>query len=134
MVTLVYSLESGQIERISSVDVESISAQVDFTVCGVLEADIEMNSDVQNRYRVVDGVLVDRGLQPNSLVLLDLRAATLSRTDWMTIRHRDQRDAGASTSLSEEQYVQLLEYKQALRDWPVSGDFNEAFPVKPAWM
>ena len=58
----------------------------------------------------------------------------LSSTDWLSIRHRDQVDAEQPTSLSADQYAELLAYRQALRDWPVSGDYGEAYPVKPEWL
>lgn len=40
----------------------------------------------------------------------------LQETDWKVIRHRDQVDAGISTSLSEEEFAQLLSDRQAARD------------------
>lgn len=43
-------------------------------------------------------------------------AGLLSRTDWKVIRYRDQAAAGIETSLSETEYVELLEHRQAIRD------------------
>jgi hypothetical protein len=40
----------------------------------------------------------------------------LNDTDWKVIRHRDQVDAGVSTSLSEVEFAQLLTERQAARD------------------
>lgn len=40
----------------------------------------------------------------------------LADTDWKVIRHRDQVDAGAPTSLTVEQFAQLLTDRQAARD------------------
>jgi len=40
----------------------------------------------------------------------------LADTDWKVIRHRDQLDAKLPTSLSEEQFIQLLKDRQAARD------------------
>lgn len=40
----------------------------------------------------------------------------LSSTDWKVTRHRDQLDAGAVTSLSAEEFAQLLSGRQAARD------------------
>lgn len=62
------------------------------------------------------------------------RFPLLNALDWMTTRHRDQQAAGTPTSLTEEQYIELLAYKQALRDWPTSGDYSEPFPAKPNWL
>lgn len=58
----------------------------------------------------------------------------LSSTDWLSIRHRDQVDAEQPTSLTADQYAELLVYRQALRDWPASGDYGEAYPMKPGWL
>lgn len=63
-----------------------------------------------------------------------MRTGLLSSTDWYSIRQRDQLDHGSTPTLTPEQYSELLTYRQQLRDWPVSGDTNEAFPTKPAWM
>lgn len=63
-----------------------------------------------------------------------MRETLFTDCDWMTWRHRDQVDAGEPTSLTPEQWSELLSYRAALRDWPVSGDYNEPFPAKPGWM
>ena len=64
----------------------------------------------------------------------ELRVNMLISTDWYSIRHKEQLDAGIPVSLTPEQYAELLAYRQALRQWPVSGDYNEAFPIPPGWM
>ena len=83
--------------------------------------------------KVVDGEIVDDPA-PNILARIDNRNYLLSETDWYSIRHRDQVDAEQPTSLTADQYAELLVYRQALRDWPVSGDYGEAYPVKPGWL
>lgn len=40
----------------------------------------------------------------------------LIKTDWMVTRHRDQQALGITTSLSEEEYQDLLLIRQTLRD------------------
>lgn len=40
----------------------------------------------------------------------------LADTDWKVIRHRDQLDAKLPTSLTEEEFIQLLKDRQAARD------------------
>lgn len=62
------------------------------------------------------------------------RASLLSSSDWLSIRHRDQVEAGIATSLTPEQFSDLLVYRQSLRDWPVSGNFNDPLPEKPIWL
>lgn len=62
------------------------------------------------------------------------RKGFLDDTDWMCRRQEDQLRQGRPTALSEEQYNQLLDYREDLRQWPVSGDYSEPFPVKPEWI
>lgn len=50
-------------------------------------------------------------------------------------RHRDQLEIDAPTTLSDEQFKELLQYMQALRDWPQSLGFPQAGrPSVPTWM
>ncbi|TFY92804.1 phage tail protein [Pseudomonas kairouanensis] len=51
-------------------------------------------------------------------------------------RHRDQLEIGGATTLSSEQYSDLLVYIQALRDWPQSPYFPDTDhrPIAPAWI
>lgn len=63
----------------------------------------------------------------------DLELASLA---WLRDRHRDQAEIGAQTTLSGEQFEQLLMYMQALRDWPQAADFPDALkrPEPLAWV
>ena len=40
----------------------------------------------------------------------------LADTDWQVIRHRDQLAAGITTSLTDQEYTDLLEQRQTVRD------------------
>jgi hypothetical protein len=62
------------------------------------------------------------GALPPSPPLFAFRNEKLFSTDWMVIRHRDQVDAGVATSLTNTQYINLLTYRQALRD--LSKDYT----------
>lgn len=55
---------------------------------------------------------------------------------WLRDRHRDQAEMGADTTLTAEQYAELLSYMQQLRDWPQSDSFPDTSkrPVPPAWI
>lgn len=75
-----------------------------------------------------------RNLQGSSDQRKAQRVSFLDKTDWMVRRHEDQERRVITTSLTEDQFNELLDYRQALRDWPVSGDCNEAFPIPPGWM
>ncbi|BBP69230.1 hypothetical protein PHLH6_12340 [Pseudomonas sp. Seg1] len=64
------------------------------------------------------------------------RQASLSATEWLVTRHRDEQELGRGTLLKASQYLELLEYRQALRDWPDSALFPTADsrPSAPLWL
>ncbi len=64
------------------------------------------------------------------------RDGELASLMWLRERHRDQLEIGRETTLSAEQFTELLEYMQDLRDWPQSPDFPdiEQRPVPPVWI
>lgn len=55
---------------------------------------------------------------------------------WLRERHRDQLEIEAPTTLTGEQFKELLVYLQALRDWPQSADFPNTLhrPAAPPWI
>ena len=64
------------------------------------------------------------------------RDTEIERVKWLRERHRDQLDIGEQTTLTPEQFNELLVYMQALRDWPQSPEFpaQEFRPVVPDWV
>jgi hypothetical protein len=64
------------------------------------------------------------------------RQSSLSATEWRVTRHRDEQALGRGTTLKAAQYLELLEYRQALRDWPDSSQFPSAVsrPSAPQWL
>lgn len=64
------------------------------------------------------------------------RDLELQGVAWLRERHRDQAELGSDTTLSADQYSELLTYMQQLRDWPQSVSFPDASkrPVPPAWI
>ena len=64
------------------------------------------------------------------------RDAELAALVWLRDRHRDQLELGAATTLTPEQFGELLVFMQALRDWPQSAAFpdSSARPVPPAFL
>jgi hypothetical protein len=63
------------------------------------------------------------------------RQSVLTDSQWLVTRHRDEQELGRGTTLTAKQYLELLEYRQALRDWPASDSFPEmtARPPIPEW-
>ncbi|MGY4641152.1 phage tail protein [Pseudomonas sp. TE24901] len=51
-------------------------------------------------------------------------------------RHRDQLELASPTTLVPEQFTELLNYLQQLRDWPQSANFPtvENRPKPPSWL
>lgn len=63
------------------------------------------------------------------------RDQALSSAVGIRDRHRDQLEIDASTTLSGEQFTELLVYMQALRDWPQAESFPlSGRPPAPTWM
>lgn len=64
------------------------------------------------------------------------RDERLLATDGVVARHRDEQEAGGATTLSPERYTELQQYRQALRNWPESGEFPlfEHRPPAPDWL
>lgn len=64
------------------------------------------------------------------------RNGEINAAQWLSVRHRDQMEIGADTTLTAEQFRELLVYMQSLRDWPQSEQFPmiDQRPVAPAWI
>ncbi|WP_274426733.1 phage tail assembly chaperone [Chelativorans sp. YIM 93263] len=57
------------------------------------------------------------------------RDRRLRETDEPIIRHRDQKEMGVATTITDAQYQELMVYRQALRDLPEATED----PASPAW-
>ena len=64
------------------------------------------------------------------------RMTALIESDWLVTRHRDETDATTSTTLSSKQFLKLLAYRQALRNWPNGNEAADAEsrPKPPKWL
>lgn len=64
------------------------------------------------------------------------RDKELAGVAWLRDRHRDQLEIEVETTLTAEQFKELLLYMQTLRDWPQSPDFPviEQRPAAPPWI
>lgn len=60
------------------------------------------------------------------------RDRRLSGCAWIVERHRDQLDNGEATTLTDDEYHDLLTYRQALRDIPQQPGFPWGGPDDPA--
>lgn len=64
-----------------------------------------------------------------------LRDMAIRETSWLVDRHRDEQDAALATTLTAEQYADLLAYRQQLRDLPSTPCWPAIdIPPPPAWL
>jgi len=66
---------------------------------------------------IIESLSLDdaKGLIKNKV--REVASASLTKTDWKMIRHRDQADAGVATSLTAEEYTDLLAERESIRGW-----------------
>ena len=64
------------------------------------------------------------------------RDGEIAAHEWLVSRHRAEVELQRDTTLTAEQYAELLQYLQALRDWPAAEAFPDSAqrPVAPPWI
>ena len=64
------------------------------------------------------------------------RNGEISSTEWLVARHRDEIDMAKVPTIAIERFVDLLDYRQLLRDWPSSVGFPKVSkrPQAPDWL
>ncbi|MCK8667928.1 phage tail assembly chaperone [Pseudomonas azerbaijanoccidens] len=64
------------------------------------------------------------------------RDAEIVRVAWVRDRHRDEVELAIATTITAEQYAELLAYIRALRDWPAGAEFPavDHRPLAPTWI
>ncbi|MDE1531700.1 phage tail assembly chaperone [Pseudomonas carnis] len=118
----------------------------------MLPDDVVEVTDEQFRYLLTGQnagkvLAVDAGGQPvlNDPVLDAVEVASqeriwrdgeFERVKWLRERHRDELEQSVQTTLTDDQYRELLAYMQLLREWPQSPSFpNQSLrPVAPDWI
>lgn len=77
----------------------------------------------------------DRQTKQRANSLRALRDVEIRETSWLVERHRDEQDAATATTLTAEQYAELLAYRQQLRDIPTHTDWPCIdMPPVPEWL
>lgn len=72
-------------------------------------------------------ITVDQKQLEKEANLRALRDRAIADTDWLVLRHAEE----ATKTLSDEEYKKLLDYRQALRDWPeMAGWADNPMPGK----
>lgn len=147
---VIYELADGSIFGFGNCPEEAISVQVVPEGKAILTVDEIPDPDPDTHYILGDQIVeIDRRpsrfhvivngkwVLPEDIALSVTKLGIpplLANTDWYAMRHRDQLDMGEPTTLTPEQWSELLAYRSALRAWPASGDYNEPFPTKPNWL
>ncbi|WP_323115177.1 phage tail assembly chaperone [Pseudomonas guariconensis] len=64
------------------------------------------------------------------------RDGEIAAHEWLVSRHRAEVELQRDTTLTAEQYAELLQYLQALRDWPATEAFPNSAqrPPAPRWI
>lgn len=64
------------------------------------------------------------------------RDGEVNSNEWLATRHRDEQDMQLATTLTSEQFAELLAYRQTLRDWPQTEAFPDSAqrPIAPPWI
>ncbi|MFU7708761.1 phage tail assembly chaperone [Aeromonas veronii] len=77
----------------------------------------------------------DRQTQQRANSLRAQRDVAIRETSWLVERHRDEQDATIATTLTAEQYAELLAYRQQLRDLPSAPGWPAIdIPQPPVWL
>lgn len=91
---------------------------------------------IDTKYHLLQ--IIEQLLEADKLVITGLmqRAQYLYDTDWIVQRHQEQILRGVTTTLSEQQIIDLLNYKQELRDLTQHYDLTQPaqtinWPTKP---
>lgn len=95
-------------------------------------------ADVKPDWLVSDGEFVPPAVNDSEQADAERmwRNTELQSTEWLVTRHRDEQDLAQDTTLTTEQFAELLGYRLALRDWPQSEHFPDSQyrPVAPPWI
>jgi len=112
-----------------------------------------VNITDKEHQRLINGESEGKRIQPDSQgypVLVDMppptleliaaqarqwRDAEIESLQWLRNRHRDEIDSLRPTTMNTDQSGELLDYVQALRDWPNAAGFpTDDRPLRPSWI
>jgi len=98
---------------------------------------------IKNNVKEIAQVIFESESFEREMTAESHRVNLLTFSDWPTLRHREEVDLGIPTTLSEQEFLDLLRYRQALRD--MVGINNEDgspklksditnWPTPPEWL
>ena len=94
------------------IPVEDLPETSDYEVIPLLREDLLDESLIRGQVfnmktRKIEDTVFSRNLKAEQF---------LKDTDWVVMRHRDQLDAGMQTSMTQNEYLELLQIRQHKRD------------------
>ena len=99
----------------------------------VISKDLEEFQWLDTNLAVIESAIDAKLAAAVPLITMDMtRIGKLYQTDWLIQRHQDQLLAGTSPSLTEQKLSDLLAYRQALRDLPLTVS-KDADPETVIW-
>lgn len=73
--------------------------------------------------------------QQQTAKIVSQRNTLLTKSDWIVTRHLEEKMTGKDHTLSEEQFVEFLKYRQELRDITKMEDFPFiSLPQQPSFL
>lgn len=98
---------------------------------------------IRNNLAEIVTVISDDEKRKNDLYADGYRHHLMLSSDWPVLRHREEVDLGIPTTLSEEEFLDLLSYRQTLRDmtglknndgsYKLKSDVAN-WPTPPEWL
>lgn len=74
-------------------------------------------------------------IQQQTTKIVSQRNTLLTKSDWIVTRHLEEKMTGKDHTLSEEQFIQFLKYRQELRDITKLEDFPFiSLPQQPSFL
>ena len=101
-------------------DIVSLS-EIEVIIDGVKDIQVPDDTD-PTKFQIIDGKLVSRDVQIQTFTkieqpkALDENVVFLNSTDFKVLKYRDQIDLGIETSITADEYKQLLTQRQSARD------------------
>ena len=119
-------------------DEKDLASRGEYFVKNELSEELELSRVVGGKYGGVWETIKtpEQTLRELTIKTLSTRDAYLAKTDWLVIRHNEQKQLEPYvTTLTESQYDQLLTYRQFLRDITSNPAFPSViFPDKPEFL
>lgn len=74
-------------------------------------------------------------IQQQTTKIVSQRNTLLTKSDWVVTRHLEEKMTGKDQTLSEEQFIEFLNYRQELRDITKLEDFPFiSLPQQPSFL